>query len=65
MSAKMQQGRPKARIVKVGIIDEEGTPQHWEFDCYGVVPLMELGNEGTFLAGYTIEELRAISKQQH
>lgn len=53
----------KADIISVGIVDELGEPQNWMFDCKGTVPALNIQEDGIRHAGYTIDELRAISAE--
>ena len=50
----------KAKILTIGFIDQDGRPKGWNFDGMGVVPFMEVTEEGILYCGYTIEELIEI-----
>lgn len=38
----------------------------WEFNCMGLVPLLEVRDDGDFfLAGYSVDELQQISREHY
>ena len=52
----------KAEILNKGIVVGNEL-MYWGFDCKEIVPAIEIKDDGTILcAGYTIEELKAISQ---
>ena len=57
----------KARITRIGTIQEDGTPTGWTFDGSGITPkpsgITVKGKH--FLGGYTIEELQEIRQLKH
>jgi len=50
----------KAKILTIGFIDQDGRPKGWNFNGMGVVPSVEVTEEGILYCGYTIEELTEI-----
>ncbi len=50
----------KAKILKVGIVTDEGVVTGWIFDCLGVVTGIDY-TKG-LMAGYTIDELRLFAR---
>ena len=55
--------RKRAVITRVGFIIN-GEPENWGFDCMMEVPAIEITADGEMLmAGYSIQELKAISDE--
>ena len=57
----------KARITRIGTIQEDGTPTGWTFDGSGITPkpsgITVKGKH--FIGGYTIKELQEIRQLKH
>jgi hypothetical protein len=54
----------KAKIIKVGAFDAEGSPTGWSFDCGGSGSGIDISTNPPGIAGWTFEELREISAEQ-
>jgi hypothetical protein len=54
----------KADIVTVGVVDDDGQPQGWVFDCSRCdVPMINVTKSGVLWGGYSLDELREIARQ--
>jgi len=48
-------------VLRVGTFKADGNPVGWAFDCAGVVPALDIEEDGTVrLAGWTAAELREL-----
>jgi len=56
----------RARIVTVGIVNDDGTVRGWSFNSGGFrIPAVEILQDGsTLIAGWPLEELRKLASCQ-
>ena len=53
--------RLRGVVLRVGTFKADGNPVGWAFDCVGVVPALDVEDDGTIrLAGWSAAELREL-----